>query len=1023
MSAVFGWIMAVVLVMLCAASTGAAAAIDLTAEERAWLDAHPEIEVYTSDNAPPYQYHSIAGAPIGITIDLLAVIEQRLGIDIRIVQLSQAEAVEGVLTGESPVSGLWPSSQADPELPYRATRPVVEAHVSFFGNREAQFQDQPQQLRGKTISVPTDLKQFAENLDLGRHNEILLQPDERSAIASILGGQADYAIAVDEVSKSLLREFQAGSIRKIYIFPEPVKGVFMVPDDEPLLWSIMDKAIADIETEELPRILDKWLQRDIERPGLDLNDDERAWLAAHPVIEVHTSENTPPFQYRSNAGLPVGITIDLLEAIEQRLGIDIRVNQLPVKDIVEGLSKGEFQSAGLWVFAQDWPELPYRATQTVVEGFTSLFGTDISELQLEPQLLRAKTIAVPFVLQKFANSLSLDRHNKLLVVPDGREAVAAVLSGHADYLLGIDEIIKYRLRTTQASSIRRLYTFPKPGQGVLMVRNDEPQLLAIMNKAIAVIETEELPRILDKWLQRESERPGLDLSDDERAWLAAHPVIRVMNEPDYAPFDFQRSGKPAGYSIDYVNLLAQRLGVRLEFVQDGFGNLLQKAQRREIDLLHSLTATLPEREVYLNFTRPYKKTLMAIVTRGDEAEITALDDLHDRSVAMVTGDAIMHSLPRRFPNLRVVEVDNYEAALKAVAFGRADATVTELPIATYLMRSLALINLKIAAEFRSPEGRERTYRLAVRKDWPELVPILEKAMDSLGADELAVLDDRWLAPVEGEIRSETTAPETTRDLPGLQTPIIVGLLVLLIMATTLLLFRMLERSQKEAGVFLLSSTAGRRNIVLMNALFLALVSVLAWWGLGTIKAKVKQDTREALQTVLLTTKEAMNIWAQDQRGALEEIAKNSLVIEIATHQHKHDGLKAKLLASPELVKLRALFSEHQRRSKHIGFFVIAADGTSLASMRDANIGSVNPIQQHRPDLLQRVFDGESLLIPPLPSDLPLQGAANIAGKDRPPTMFFATPDPRCRGPGHRRAGPAFRPAWRLQPNQSAGTGR
>ena len=64
------------------------------------------------------------------------------------------------------------------------------------------------------------------------------------------------------------------------------------------------------------------------------------------------------------------------------------------------------------------------------------------------------------------------------------------------------------------------------------------------------------------------------LTPEEHAFLKKHPVIRVSNEMDYRPFDFARDGNPAGYSIDYLNLVAERLGIRLEYVNgyscDGF---------------------------------------------------------------------------------------------------------------------------------------------------------------------------------------------------------------------------------------------------------------------------------------------------------------------------------------------------------------------------------------------------------------------------------------------------------------------
>ncbi|MBT8339712.1 MAG: transporter substrate-binding domain-containing protein, partial [Desulfatitalea sp.] len=238
---------------------------------------------------------------------------------------------------------------------------------------------------------------------------------------------------------------------------------------------------------------------------------------------------------------------------------------------------------------------------------------------------------------------------------------------------------------------------------------------------------------------------AITLTQAEKTWLAGHPEIRVSSEPDYAPFDFRIDGKPAGYSIDYVNLIAERLGIKLEFVQDNWADLLAKAERRELDLLHTISMSPPERRAFLIFTKPYKQTLNAIVTRKESVDIADIDSLNGRTIALVSGDSIIAALRSIVPDLRIIQVESYEQALKAVAFGRAEATITELPIAGYLIRSLGLINLKVAAEVTQVEGRDQRYRLAARKDWPELIPILEKAMDSITREEVLALENRWLA--------------------------------------------------------------------------------------------------------------------------------------------------------------------------------------------------------------------------------------------------------------------------------------
>ena len=56
------------------------------------------------------------------------------------------------------------------------------------------------------------------------------------------------------------------------------------------------------------------------------------------------------------------------------------------------------------------------------------------------------------------------------------------------------------------------------------------------------------------------------LTDVEKTWLKNNPVIRVSNEMDWAPYDYNVKGKPQGYSVAFIQLLADRLGIRLEFV-------------------------------------------------------------------------------------------------------------------------------------------------------------------------------------------------------------------------------------------------------------------------------------------------------------------------------------------------------------------------------------------------------------------------------------------------------------------------
>ena len=49
----------------------------------------------------------------------------------------------------------------------------------------------------------------------------------------------------------------------------------------------------------------------------------------------------------------------------------------------------------------------------------------------------------------------------------------------------------------------------------------------------------------------------LNLTTQEKAWLAAHPVIRLGVDPGYAPYAFiDAQGRPAGISAELTALVA-----------------------------------------------------------------------------------------------------------------------------------------------------------------------------------------------------------------------------------------------------------------------------------------------------------------------------------------------------------------------------------------------------------------------------------------------------------------------------------
>jgi len=178
-----------------------------------------------------------------------------------------------------------------------------------------------------------------------------------------------------------------------------------------------------------------------------------------------------------------------------------------------------------------------------------------------------------------------------------------------------------------------------------------------------------------------------------------------------------------------------------------------------------------------------------------------------------------------------------------------------------------------------------------------------------------------------------------------------------------------------------------KKVLIAIGMFLITVSILAYLGLQNIEQQVRKDIGKSLETILQTTQESHSTWIEEHKSHLQVIAKNPQLIALVKKQLKTPRTPQLLLNSLALKELRLFFDTQRGRLQDIGFFIISPDYINIGSMRDQNIGLTNLIQQQRPSLLSKAFNGETVFIPPLRSDISLQ---NKSLKNS-PTMFFVTP--------------------------------
>jgi polar amino acid transport system substrate-binding protein len=177
--------------------------------------------------------------------------------------------------------------------------------------------------------------------------------------------------------------------------------------------------------------------------------------------------------------------------------------------------------------------------------------------------------------------------------------------------------------------------------------------------------------------------PGVALADGH--------VLRVaFNEmPPWKMRD--ASGTPAGPDIDFLNAVAGRMGLTVEYVELPFKRGLKMLEIGELDLMTGVLRR-PEREQYLHYIQPaYKKVSdkAFFVLRGREASIVRHEDLYGLRIGTNLGGRYF---PQFDDDSRIGKhpVATPELSFRMLLAERIDAVVMTESVGEYRVEQLGL---------------------------------------------------------------------------------------------------------------------------------------------------------------------------------------------------------------------------------------------------------------------------------------------------------------------------------------------
>ena len=232
-------------------------------------------------------------------------------------------------------------------------------------------------------------------------------------------------------------------------------------------------------------------------------------------------------------------------------------------------------------------------------------------------------------------------------------------------------------------------------------------------------------------------------SDEELNWLSAHPKIRIAFDAYYPPYSFIGDNNEfQGIAVDISREISDILGVELIIHPSGkWKEIYTAAQVREVDVIATLVKR-QEREAWFEFTRPYLSLSQYFITR-DTAPYTTPENLENEPVALIEGYSTSRLFSEEYPSINTFSVPDIAQALDSVAEGRAAATVADLAMANHYILTAGLQNLRFASIYTETRSKQR---FGVRKDWPTLAVLMDKALASIEYSKLLGIYARWRVP-------------------------------------------------------------------------------------------------------------------------------------------------------------------------------------------------------------------------------------------------------------------------------------
>lgn len=241
-------------------------------------------------------------------------------------------------------------------------------------------------------------------------------------------------------------------------------------------------------------------------------------------------------------------------------------------------------------------------------------------------------------------------------------------------------------------------------------------------------------------------KTAIQFTPEELDYLTNNPTLIVNAEERWPPYNYVEYGEVKGYSNDFIRLLADKIGVGIEFKTGiSWSQSLDKLKENKIDIISNLRRT-DQRKKYITFSeKSISNTRDALLFRSINSALEFHDYLNGRVIAVVEGYSHQETLTKHYPGVNILLASDSLESIELVLNGKADAAIGSSAVFNYYISKYFFSSLEVRSLISQDYFKNTPNYLGISKTNTHLKSIIDKGIATITPEEFIQLEEKWLS--------------------------------------------------------------------------------------------------------------------------------------------------------------------------------------------------------------------------------------------------------------------------------------